>query len=488
MEGRRFVQGLSRILWRDISMQIIDYCVLFSTILVVILIGWLSGRKTHSTDSAKEYLLTEKGINRLQAGFSMAATDFGGSGLVGAIGYCYFVGISGVWWNLAAAPAFILVGVFLAKKFHRMDCSTLPEYFGKRYGQGVKLLSCVLHILTNVAALSVQFTVSCTVLHIITGFNVNVSLIISVLIVLFLTSGGLRAVVNTDAVLFVIIVISILLMVPFSIQAVGGYAILKANVPDEFFRFDQLGAWTPISWILLCILNYSTNQNYIQRMVSAKDEGTAKFGALFTAGVYVIISMALGLIGIAAHVLLPGIEDSNMIFATMLVRFFPHGLLGIGLAAVFAATISTGTSMLHATATLIVNDIYVPLNKSGRNDKSILAASRICVFAVALFALGISMFSSNIVNICYIGGLFYGVSAFVPMVLGLHSKFVTGGAALISMVLTVVLSLLWEYLPALRINVLAQIPSNVFGLAVSAVTICVISVLTNKIRKDKGHV
>ena len=154
-------------------MQIIDYCVLFSTILVVILIGWLSGRNTCCTDSSKEFLLTEKGINKLQAGFSMAATDFGGSGLVGAIGYCYFVGISGIWWNLAAAPAFILVGLFLAKKFNRMDCATLPEYFGKRYGKGVKLLSCILHILTNIAALSVQFTVSCTVLHIITGFNIN---------------------------------------------------------------------------------------------------------------------------------------------------------------------------------------------------------------------------------------------------------------------------------------------------------------------------
>ena len=62
-------------------MQIIDYCVLFSTILVVILIGWLSGRNTCCTDSSKEFLLTEKGINKLQAGFSMAATDFGGSGL-----------------------------------------------------------------------------------------------------------------------------------------------------------------------------------------------------------------------------------------------------------------------------------------------------------------------------------------------------------------------------------------------------------------------
>lgn len=236
------------------------------------------------------------------------------------------------------------------------------------------------------------------------------------------------------------------------------------------------------------MLNYSTNQNYIQQMVSAKDTGTAKFGALFTAGFYVIISMALGLIGIAAYVLLPGIEDSNMIFATMLVRFFPHGLLGIGLAAVFAATISTGTSMLHATATLIVNDIYVPLGKSERNDQSILVTSRICVFAVALFALSISMFSSNIVNICYIGGLFYGVSAFVPMVLGLYSKFVTGKAVLISMVMTVVLSLLWEYFPSFRISALAQIPSNVFGLAVSAGTICIISVLTNKVRKDEGHV
>ena len=57
-------------------MQIIDYCVLFSTILVVILIGWLSGRNTCCTDSSKEFLLTEKGINKLQAGFSMAATDF----------------------------------------------------------------------------------------------------------------------------------------------------------------------------------------------------------------------------------------------------------------------------------------------------------------------------------------------------------------------------------------------------------------------------
>ena len=79
-------------------MQIIDYCVLFSTILVVILIGWLSGRKTRSTDSAKEYLLTEKGINRLQAGFSMAATDL--SAQLATATLLVFLAYGGTWRQL----------------------------------------------------------------------------------------------------------------------------------------------------------------------------------------------------------------------------------------------------------------------------------------------------------------------------------------------------------------------------------------------------
>lgn len=467
-------------------MQAVDYCILLGLLAAVILVGWLSGKKSRSNETSGEFLLAGKGINKLQAGFSMAATDFGGSGLVGAIGYCYAIGMSGAWWNLAAAPAFILVGIFLAKKFNSMDCATLPEYFGRRYGLAVKYLSCTLHILSNMASLAVQFTVSCTVLHVITGLDMRLSLVISVLIVLLLTSGGLRAVVNTDSVLFVIIVVSILLMLPISIRAVGGYQILTDSIPDTFLRFDQLGVWTPLSWILLCTLSYSTNQNYIQRMVSAKDEGTAVFGALFTAGFYVVISIALGLIGVAAHVLLPGVDDSNTIFPTMLVRFFPHGLLGVGLAAVFAATISTGTSILHATTTLIINDIYAPLSRKAHSSESLLPASRISIFAVALFALGISLFSGDIVNICYVGGLFYGVASFVPMLLGLHTKFVTGKAAFVSMVFTVALSLLWEYIPSLRGDVLAQIPSNVFGVVVSAVTIYAVALITNKKGAKKG--
>lgn len=463
-------------------MHIIDYVILFISVIGILLVGFLSGKKSKQDNSSKEFHMAGMGINKLQAGFSMAATDLGGSAIVGAIGYCYVVGLSGIWWNLAAAPAFVLVGVFLAKRFHSMDCATLPEYFGKRYNSATRYLSCIMHILASIASLSVQFTVSCTVLHVITGFNMTLSLVVSLIIVVLLTSGGLRTVVNTDSLLFVIIVLSILAAVPTSLDAVGGFQALLKKMPDGFLQLNQLGVWTPLSWVLLCTLSYSTKQSYVQRMVSAKDEGTAVFGALFTAAFYIVISFALGVLGLAAYVLLPDVTDTNTIFPLLLVRCFPTGWMGLGLAAVFAATISTGTSILHSTATLIVTAFYKPLMGSKATDKAELMASKISVYAVALFSLALSLRFNNIIDMCYVGGLFYAVSVFMPMVFGLYSRSANAKGAFFSIVITVVLSLIWEYFPAVRGTVFAQIPANFFGIVVSTITLCFFSLCDRKKR------
>lgn len=443
-------------------------------LVAVIATGIVSGRRDKNAspdEEGREFFLAGKGINKLQAGFSMAATDFGGSGLIGAIGYCYVAGMSGIWLNLAAAPAFFIIGVLLARLFNCMDCATLPEYLGKRYSMAVRYIECFMHLCTNIASLAVQFTVSCAVLNTITGISMNLSLAISMAIVLILTSGGLRTVVNTDSVLFVIIVCSVLMAVPICFNVGGGYANIVSQLPDGFMRLDQLGWWTPVSWILLCSLGYSTNQIYIQRMIAARDKGTAVFGALFTAGFYIIISVALGLIGISAYCLMPGIEDTNTVFPQLLVGYFPRGMIGLGLAAVFAATISTGTSILHSAATLFVNDIWTPLTKRPAGT----AISRLTVVVIALFSLAISFVSSDIVSVIYVGGLFYSVSAFMPMILGLTGYPATSRAVLISIIATVACSLGWEYLPAIRPAFMANVPSNVVGLVISLVLIIVIS-------------
>ena len=213
-------------------MNILDCIVLALSILAVFAVGVLSGRRSRASASEGEFLMANKSLNKLQTGFSTAATDFGGSGMVGAIGYCYVVGMSGIWWNLTAAPAFLVVGFLFAKAFNRMDSATLPDYLGKRYSPAVKLLASVMHICSNVALLSSQFTIACAVLYTITGFSMTFCLIICLLLVICLTSGGLRSVVNTDAVLFVIIVTSLVVAVPIVLHAGGGLGSIAARLPD----------------------------------------------------------------------------------------------------------------------------------------------------------------------------------------------------------------------------------------------------------------
>ena len=113
-----------------------------------------------------------------------------------------------------------------------MDSATLPDYLGKRYSPAVKLLASVMHICSNVALLSSQFTIACAVLYTITGFSMTLCLIICLLLVICLTSGGLRSVVNTDAVLFVIIVTSLVVAVPIVLHAGGGLGSIAARLPD----------------------------------------------------------------------------------------------------------------------------------------------------------------------------------------------------------------------------------------------------------------
>ena len=155
---------------------------------------------------------------------------------------------------------------------------------------------------------------------------------------------------------------------------------------------------------------------------------------------------------------MPGIEDSNAVFPELLLRFFPHGLIGLGVAGVFAATISTATSILHATTTLIVNDIWVPL----RREKAVgvVRVSRAMVWVVALLSIGISMVSQNIINVIYISGLFYGACVPSPWSSAQKSSRQCQRRHP-SMLAALAVSLAWEYLPRFRPAVLEALPSNV---------------------------
>ncbi|MEA4846763.1 MAG: sodium:solute symporter family protein [Clostridiaceae bacterium] len=462
-------------------MSFLDYVIFIGMIVVTGLVGVLSSKKVKNAD---EYIMANRSLNKLQTGFSMAATDFGGSALVVAIGYCYISGFGGIWWNLAAAPAFLFVGLYLAKKLNRLQSKTVPDYLGIRYSPGCKLLSGSMHFLANIALLSTQFTISTATFAVITGFNPTITLVFVTLLVVGLTMmGGLRAVVNTDATLFVFIVASVIACLILSVSKAGGLAGIFVSLPEGFTSIGSIGFAKPISWILMCIFSYSTNQNYVQRMLASKDENTASFSALFTAGFYVVISVALGLIGMAAHILMPGLNDMNSIFPKLIMQYFPAGLIGLGVAGVLAATISTASSILHSATTLFVSDIYKELNR-GKKDAS-LTNSRITTLCISLGALVLSIVAKNIVELIYIASLFYSTSVFFPLLIGMNSTKVTARGAMVSIIGAVLSGLVWELFIFNKINLLGAIPSNLISVFISLALLLYVSRLDRESEKRR---
>ena len=170
-------------------MRLLDYLVLAMTVAGILIVGYRSSAKGGDTEG---FLTANHSLNRIQAGFSLAATDIGGSAIIATVGYCYTVGLAGVWWDMAAVPAFLLVGLFLAKRFNQLGGNTVPGFLGRRYSPGTGRFAALMHLCSYMAALSAQFTISCVMLQSLTGVDTRLSLIISMVLVVALTSGGLK--------------------------------------------------------------------------------------------------------------------------------------------------------------------------------------------------------------------------------------------------------------------------------------------------------
>ncbi len=463
-------------------MRIADILGIAAIFILIAYVGYLSSKEVKDID---DFTLAGSHLGRVQAAFSMAATEFGGSSLVGAMALCYTVGVAGAWWDWSAVPALILLGIFFAGKIKLPKLVTITDFFEKRYSYPTKLIASVMHIMAITTQISTQFMVGAVALNGIMGIPKNIGIILSVLFVLLYTmGGGLIAVVNTDVVQFVIIILSILVAVPISLAHAGGFSGLMAALPDNFLSYQNMDPKTVISWCLFCFFTYATSQHYIQRVFASKDKKTARFSFVFTGVSYFFYGIAVSIIGVCIVALLPNLDDPNLGYALLIKNYMPAGIAGLILGGIFAASMSTADSMLLAASTLFVNDIYQPLFSKKKASDGDLKTIRIVTVVVCLFSLLISMFMDNIVQIMYLGGLFYSTSVFFPLVIGLKWKRATAPAAFISILASVFVGFLAEFVFQGSGGIFG-LPSNVLSASTSLILFILISIMTKKPDADK---
>lgn len=357
------------------SNQIIILCIMIGYLVLNVVIGmWMAKRQEAASTMSQEkkYFIGSRGMNGLVLAMTTMATYTSVSSFVsgpGAAGMTY--GYAQVWVAAVQFGAvFLVMGVLgnrLAIVSRRIGAVTIAGYLKARYKSDLLVIvTSLLMVAFFIAQMVAQFTGGATLVESVTGLPYWVSLAIFAVVVIIYTSfGGFTAVVITDTIQGIIMVIGTFLFMFFVVKAAGGLAGvdagLSANLPGVY---DDLTAkyapGTLLSfWVLVGIGTIGLPQTAVRSM-GFKSTKNLKSAMVIGTVVCVVVIGGMHLAGAWAGALLDSqnLPTSDYMVPMLVQEIMPVGVAGLFLAAPLAAVMSTVSSLLILASAAIVKDLY----------------------------------------------------------------------------------------------------------------------------------
>ena len=403
--------------------------------------------------NAEDYYVGGRNMNSWHIGLSVVATDVGGGFSIGLGGLGFLMGISGSWMLFTGLIGAWLASVFLIPKVSQLakvqKFLTFPQLFQHFYNGKVALLAGVISAIGYIGFTSSQLLAgaklaSATFLE----MEMNTALLImGVIAVGYTVVGGLKAVIYTDTIQWIILMGGLIFIgIPVGYFAIGGMDAIKANVPSEFLSLTNINAVTLLNWFITIVPIWFVGMTLYQRIYACKDEKTAK-KAWYIAGLfeYPIMAFMGVLLGLFARVAAEqgmfayagyataGAIDAEMGLPMLLRTVLPVGLMGLMLSAYFSAIMSTADSCLMAASGNVVTDILDRIVPRKLNDKEHLRYSQIATLIIGILALLLATVMQNVLELMLLSYAFMVSGLFVPLIGALFWKRGTALAAFWSM-------------------------------------------------------
>ena len=383
-------------------------CIYFLILLGIVLSA--SRRQKTTTD----YFLAGRNVGFFAIGASIFASNIGSEHIVGLAGQGASTGLAMAHYELHAWIVVLLAWVFVPF-YYQSKVFTMPEFLEKRFGKEprwiLSIVSLTAYVLTKVSVtVYAGALVFQTLLPDTFGSPQNafwVGAITTVTLTgLYTVAGGLRAVLYTDLLQTIILLIGSTAITYFGLLELGGFNELRVFASENV---AQYALWRPLSdpdfpWLGILIASpivgiwyWCTDQYIVQRTLAAKDLKTARRGALLGAFFKiwpVLIFLVPGLIGAALNakgileisIDINGNIIGDQVFPTMVATLLPEGLRGLVVAGIIAALMSSLSSLFNSTATLFTLDIYKKIKPKVSEQKLVLIG-RMATLVVVVFGL-----------------------------------------------------------------------------------------------------
>lgn len=330
-------------------------------------------------------------------------------------------------WTMAIAG--FVVGTFIAPRWHRTGALTVAEYINKRLGIPTQKVYTYLFLFISLFLTASFLYPVAKIVQVSTDLPLELCiLLLGFFCILYVSAGGLRAVVATDILQFVILTIAVIIVIPMSLDKVNGLSSLIESVPDTFFNLIN----NEYSWgFIVAFAIYNTiflggNWAYVQRYTcvpTAKD--SKKVGWLFGA-LYIVSPVLWMLPPMIYKVINPSLSglEAEGAYLLMCKEVLPSGIMGLMIGGMIFATTSALNSKLNIAAGVFTNDIFKRLRPNS-TDKTLMLSARLSTIGFGILTILIAMLipmMGGVVNVVISLAALTGVPLYLPVVWTLFSK------------------------------------------------------------------
>lgn len=366
----------------------------------VVIIVAISGKQTKEV-TTEEYFLSSRSLKWPSIAFSTIATNIQGYQFLGMMGSAYLYGLAQASLEINAIQGILFAAFIFVPYYLKDKIVTITQFIKSRLGKKVALVYSLSNILlfstiTIGAALfwgayaaDIVFGKYLSIIHgdRLTRIAILI-LVLGIFSTIYTYLGGLTAVVRTDIIQFVILLIGGIIVMFIAVHQLGGWSQLYIKTPEMMHLHlpsdHEKLPWTHVFGLFLLNINYwCANQSVIQRSLAAKSLKHAQIG-LIVGGLMkyfmaiIIVVPGIALVGILGQ---NGLSDPDMAFPYLVNTYLPMGAKGLVLCALFASLMSTVDSTFNSLATLWSIDIYKEyINKNATDLQTINAGKRAILF------------------------------------------------------------------------------------------------------------
>lgn len=422
--------------------------------LYIVFVVWLGLRLGKKHDTAEDYFLAGRTMIWPFIGLSLFASNISSTTLIGLAGDAYSTGISVYNYEWMAAFILVFFAIFFLPFILRAKVYTMPEFLERRFDARARNYFSVLTLFLNIVVDTAGslYSGGLLVKMIFPGFTMTeIVLVLAIVAGIYTIAGGLAAVIYTDALQTVLLVVGSVIVTVVAFSKIGSWDAITAAVPHDKLSLVRPVGDPGVPWPglltgvpLLGFYFWCTNQFMVQRVLSAKSINHGRWGSLFAGLLKLPVLYIMVLPGTMAILLYPNLPKADLVYPTLMFDLLPAGILGLVIAGFIAALMSQIDSTLNSASTLVTMD-FIRKFRPKLTTHQLMVAGRWVTFVFmvlsALWAPQIESFGSLFKYLQKV--LSYAVPPVVAMFLiGIFWKRANAHGAFISLVGGVFLGLL----------------------------------------------